>query len=188
MKTVTVQPGQTLFDIAVQVCGNTESAFVIAELNNVPVTNVWSGAVLEVPEPVNKKVVDYYENNKIMPATAFEEEILNYNNMGLKIKTLNYNLSQGDTSTDSISLDGGKAVVSVGFSAVTGSGLNAKLQQSIDGDAWGDVPGSTATIETGQTVQFWNVFGLPKDILLRVVLSTNMNTGYLTTFKILSNG
>lgn len=70
MKTITVQSGQSLWDIAVQYCGTTEAAFEIAALKGMmPTAQPKTGETLKVPETVNKKIVSYYADHGIVPAT-----------------------------------------------------------------------------------------------------------------------
>lgn len=74
---------QTLIDIAVSSCGDVESVFKIAETNNISITEELSlGKNIYVPEPSNKRVVEYFKNNAIVPATdsAISEEIEIYSN------------------------------------------------------------------------------------------------------------
>lgn len=71
--TAVVLNGQTLFDLALQYCGDVSAAFDIAALNDIEVTSQPAvGTVLSMPQVVNRKVVDYYEKNNIKPATAFD--------------------------------------------------------------------------------------------------------------------
>jgi len=71
MKKVTVQSGQTLWDIAVQHCGTADAALEIAALNGLlPTSQPKTGETIVVPEVENKKVVRYYAEHGIVPATA----------------------------------------------------------------------------------------------------------------------
>lgn len=71
MKNVTVQSGQSLWDIAVQHCGSADAALEIAALNGmVPTTQPKTGERLTVPNAENKKVVRYYEEHGLVPASA----------------------------------------------------------------------------------------------------------------------
>jgi hypothetical protein len=73
MKTIITQERQTLFDIALQHCGDANAAFEIAEINNISLSGVPAvGTSMEVPEPeapLAKRIVEYYALNKISPAT-----------------------------------------------------------------------------------------------------------------------
>jgi len=72
MTQVTVLNGQTLFDLALQCCGDTGAAYDIAVLNDIEVTSYpAAGTVLAVPDPYNKKVYNHYTTNNIKPATAY---------------------------------------------------------------------------------------------------------------------
>ena len=72
---IQLQSKQTIWDIAIQYCGSEEAAFQIADLNDVSVTEELPvGTMLDVPEAVNKQIVEYFKANKIVPATATEEE------------------------------------------------------------------------------------------------------------------
>ena len=76
MRKITVRDRQTLFDIALQYCGDREAVFEIAKLNDFPVTaELSAGTEVTVPEVINQRVVNYYEINRIVPATATGTEI-----------------------------------------------------------------------------------------------------------------
>jgi hypothetical protein len=65
---------QTLFDIALQHCGDQEAATAIALLNGIDVTDTpETGTELLLPDIVNRRVFKYYNDNKIKPATKLPE-------------------------------------------------------------------------------------------------------------------
>jgi hypothetical protein len=66
------QNNQTLLDIAIQYCGDAQAAFEIALLNDVSL-NDSETITLEIPPAYNRRVVEYYYNNNIKPATATDE-------------------------------------------------------------------------------------------------------------------
>jgi len=71
MQTITVLDRQSLFDIALQYCGDREAVFEISKLNDIPVSaELLAGTVIFVPEVINQRVVNYYLTNNIVPATA----------------------------------------------------------------------------------------------------------------------
>lgn len=189
MTQVTVLNGQTLFDIALQCCGDTGAAYDIAVLNDIEVTSYPAvGVTLEVPDAANRNVTRYYNQNEIKPSTAFMFNPYNLSPMSLKVKNPNYDLSQGDYTSEALQLDGSFAAAQAEFTDLTGTGFEAKLQESIDGTVWGDVPNSTKALSAGAApAVMWNIPCLPAGMFLRVKLSTNSNTGYFTFFKLLSN-
>jgi len=75
MGNITVFDGQSLLDVAIQLCGNIEAAYDFALLNNRSITdNYNTGESLRMPEILNKKLVDYYKLNNISPATTVKVE------------------------------------------------------------------------------------------------------------------
>ncbi len=69
MSKATVQPGQTLADIAVQYLGSEEAVFALASLNSLGVTDeLTAGQNLELPAVVNKRVRRVYELGGYEPA------------------------------------------------------------------------------------------------------------------------
>lgn len=69
---------QSIFDVALQHCGNLESAFSIAELNGLSLTDdLEVGASMAMPEADNKQVVQYYAVNTMEPATAITQDEIN---------------------------------------------------------------------------------------------------------------
>jgi len=58
MRKITIRDRQTLFDIAVQYCGDREAVFEIARWNNLPVSaELPAGTVIIIPEVINQRVV-----------------------------------------------------------------------------------------------------------------------------------
>jgi len=71
MRTVIIKERQTIFDIAIQYCGDVEAAFHIIDLNDISITDMPAvGSQLIVPDVINRRVVEYYINNGISPATG----------------------------------------------------------------------------------------------------------------------
>jgi len=70
---IVVLNNQSLFDIALMVSGSAAAAFDIALENGISLTDdLESGQVLKFSgAPVNKKTVDYYTVNGIIPATGY---------------------------------------------------------------------------------------------------------------------
>ena len=71
MKTVTVKPRQTLWDIAVEHCGSANAATDIARLNGIsPTTRLSAGQRILVPDPDNRTNTRRYDEHDTHPATA----------------------------------------------------------------------------------------------------------------------
>lgn len=65
---------QTLADIAIQHLGSIEGVYVLATLNSLSVTDsLYSGQEITLPPVINSRVVTYYKDNEITPATAINE-------------------------------------------------------------------------------------------------------------------
>ena len=71
MKTSTVQPRQSLWDMAIEHCGSADAAFTMAALNQIAPTEkpLVAGQQLLTPEPFNKIVVKHYAQRQLVPAT-----------------------------------------------------------------------------------------------------------------------
>lgn len=70
MRTISVVQGQTVYDVALQHCGNQSAAIEVALLNGIDVTaDLANGTTLQVPAVVDKRVVSYYTSNKIVSAS-----------------------------------------------------------------------------------------------------------------------
>ena len=79
MKTVIVQNGQSIFDIAIQKCGVIDAAYDIAILNRISVTDILiGGTILQLPDVLNKDIVNTFLLGNIEPATAITPD--QYNN------------------------------------------------------------------------------------------------------------
>ena len=80
--TIKVRDRQSIWDIALQVCGDAEAAFAIAELNDVSLSEqIAPGTEIEVPSVMERRVVEYYKQNSIEPATMVEDTdcLITYN-------------------------------------------------------------------------------------------------------------
>lgn len=70
---IVIKNRQTFFDIGLQYCGDREAAFAIAMQNDIAITEfVEAGTELEVPQPYNQRIVDYYKSNNIEPASEID--------------------------------------------------------------------------------------------------------------------
>lgn len=73
MPRITVKDSQSLFDIALQYCGTVESAFAIAQANDISITDVlMPGSFLNIPDDIvqDTDVLKYYSQNSVIPANA----------------------------------------------------------------------------------------------------------------------
>ncbi len=72
MKTAVITENQTIFDIAMQYCGDADSALTTAIANGLSLTaSLTPGQSLTLPEmPANRAMVNYYGVNSIKPATG----------------------------------------------------------------------------------------------------------------------
>ncbi len=74
MRTINIRQNQTLFDIALQECGNQSAAIDIALLNGIDITESPPfGTTLLLPDVINRRVLKYYQDNNIQPATKLPE-------------------------------------------------------------------------------------------------------------------
>lgn len=73
MSNATVQPGQSLLDIAIQYCGSLEALGELARLNGLDVSaTLTAGDVLAVPEVANKRVRRILADLGVVPASSEE--------------------------------------------------------------------------------------------------------------------
>ncbi len=80
---ITIIDKQNLLDIALQGTGTIESVFEIGLKNNVSITDeIVPGTTIEIPDFLlqNKDVLNYYNQNLILPATGSNDE-----NIGVEI-------------------------------------------------------------------------------------------------------
>lgn len=73
---ITALNNQTLLDIAIRHCGTVEAVADIAILNNISITDdLIPGQLIELPSKDygSQEVVNFFEVNKIDPATALTE-------------------------------------------------------------------------------------------------------------------
>ena len=73
IKTITVQAGQSLWDISLQELGSIEGIFDVADANNInDITgDLIPGSLLTIDDSkiINQEIVDYYKNKEIQPSS-----------------------------------------------------------------------------------------------------------------------
>lgn len=75
MNKATITERQSLIDTALQHCGSFESAFDTAQLNGLSITDdLNAGDLIELPQPDNQEVADYYAVNDLHPASAITQD------------------------------------------------------------------------------------------------------------------
>ena len=100
----------------------------------------------------------------------------------LHVKEINQSLADGYTS-EGLQKEGKNMTIVAMFSGITG-GETVKLQQSVEGRVFQDIPKSAVTLEAGQGEQMWNDGILPEGTFVRIVVG--QSAGELSTIKILS--
>lgn len=86
MSLVTVQPKQSLVDIAIQTRGTVKAVFELAVLNGYSVTDdLVPGAILETEvETEDVEIAAFYKKHQLKPATALRaEDVFNANPTGI---------------------------------------------------------------------------------------------------------
>lgn len=104
--------------------------------------------------------------------------------MSLKTRELNASLNEGYIS-DGLQKDGGHGTFVAEFETLNGE-TAAKLQQSVDGKHWSDMPNSEVTLGNGQQEQMWNDDITPRGTVIRIVIGADV-TGSIVAIKLLSN-
>ena len=100
----------------------------------------------------------------------------------LNSKTINRSLASGYTS-EAFRKEGRSMTIVAEFDGINNSPV-AKLQQSVEGRVFQDIPKSSVTLEDGQGQQMWNDSILPEGTFIRIVVG--QSDGELSTIKILS--
>ena len=100
----------------------------------------------------------------------------------LHVNTINQSLSEGFTS-EAFRKEGRSMTVVAVFTGITGNPV-VKLQQSVEGRVFQDIPKSNVTLEAGQGQQMWNESILPEGTFVRIV--AGQDAGELSTIKTLS--
>ena len=76
MRTTSKQ-GQWLGDMAVREAGSIESVVEMAINNNLSIVDkLPAGSFMQSPEPLNRRVMNYYNINNIYPATSADPDSL----------------------------------------------------------------------------------------------------------------
>lgn len=100
----------------------------------------------------------------------------------LHVKQISESLEEGYTS-EAFQKSGRNMTVLAMFSGIEG-GETVKLQQSVEGRVFQDIPKSEVTLEAGQGEQMWNDGILPEGTFVRIVAGES--AGKLEIIKILS--
>ena len=76
MRSIIVEPGQTMADIAIQWCGSLAAWPLIAELNGLGFTDVLTaGTSIIVPEVTDKRTAQYFDRGGYKPSTGEVTEL-----------------------------------------------------------------------------------------------------------------
>lgn len=100
----------------------------------------------------------------------------------LHVKEINQSLAGGYTS-EGLQKQGPKMTFMAAFSGLTGQ-TKARLEQSVDGTKYNEIPDSETTIAPGDSEQMWNDIMLPEGSFVR--LTVDAVSGTLTEIKMLS--
>lgn len=100
----------------------------------------------------------------------------------LHVKEVNQSLAGGYTS-EAFRKEGKSMTIVAMFSGITGT-PTVKLQQSVEGRVFQDIPKSAVALEANQGEQMWNESILPEGTFVRIVVG--QSAGELTTIKTLS--
>ena len=100
----------------------------------------------------------------------------------LHVKEIHQSLAEGYTS-EAFQKEGKNMTIVAMFSGITG-GETVKLQQSVEGRIFQDIPKSEVALEANQGEQMWNESILPEGIFVRIVVGPS--NGKILTIKILS--
>jgi len=108
-----------------------------------------------------------------------------------KFSTINpdYSIADGDTEFQPLQVSGSKNMVSVEMSGIDAGAPTIELEQSLDGEAWGAIPGSLQALSAGHPSHQWNIVGLMvQGSYLRVALKSGASAaGKIDAIKLLSN-
>lgn len=86
-----VLEGQSLFDIAIQECGSVEAAFDLAVANNISMSNELPSSQSLIKTNVQqKRIVDYFDNKKIKPATWSRPTEVQLTGIGYMVIEVNF--------------------------------------------------------------------------------------------------
>ena len=100
----------------------------------------------------------------------------------LHAKKINESLTGGYTSCG-LQKQGPRMTFMAVFSGLTGQ-TKARLEQSVDGTKYNEIPDSETTIASGDAEQMWNDIMLPEGSFVR--LKVDAVSGTLTEIKMLS--
>lgn len=70
-----VKRGQSVIDLSLQQAGSASAALEISLQSNISITDLVEGQDLQIPQIADKKVVDFFDQNNIAPATETSREI-----------------------------------------------------------------------------------------------------------------
>lgn len=101
----------------------------------------------------------------------------------LHVKEINQSLAGGYTS-EAFQKEGPKLTFMAVFGGLTGQ-TKARLEQSLDGRTYNEIPDSETTVPAGDSEQMWNDCGiLPEGSFVR--MAVNAVAGTLVEIKMLS--
>jgi hypothetical protein len=182
MKTITARKNQTIFDIALQELGSIEAVFDIMAANSFlrPDKTIAEGQIIYIPlEIIRPAIVDYYQRNGIYPATGNGEIIeLSPEDMVNITQKLNYDLDNGPTSFYGVRIPNLKGDITIQVNyAIPDNETRIHLEQSLDGENYSIITGSSQELDPLHASYTYNLYGLLTNYV-RLVIDI-CNTGII---------
>ncbi|MDP2723216.1 MAG: hypothetical protein Q8O72_10695 [Bacteroidales bacterium] len=98
--------------------------------------------------------------------------------MSLKTLNVNYNISGGDHVFEAIQLDNDNLAISVIYTGINSTDAELRLEQSVDGINFNEVPGSNQTINNAKPSHMFNILA-KRGLFIRLVLIIHSATAGL---------
>ncbi len=181
------QPGQTLFDIAVQELGGIDAVFDLLDANDGLALDlsVPGGFVVTIPDKaVNRNIAQYFAENNIHPVSGIDQEaIVTQNDMNTIVQDVNYNLTGGDKEFQPVRLFFLRDLVTVqvNYSPLSSSEVVFSVDQSLDGENFSVLPEASFILEPEKTVHTFNIVGVLTNYLrARLQVPPGGSTGTLS--------
>ena len=178
MSKVATHQDQSVFDIAVQEYGSVEAVFDVLKANpgmrldSIPS----SGTILALEgDVIRQDIVDYYSKYNIKPATGSLPDLPVYTDLDMLQQILNLSLADGNHTFPGIELKNLNlnASVQLNYTGINSSDVQVKLEMSLDGVNYDDVPTSLYTLDNTKESHTWVLVGLITNyIRLNVTVNT----------------
>lgn len=179
---LTAKYGQTLIDMALQASGSVTALPQYLQANAIALDKRLTDAErINAAAVVNQSVVDYYDKNKIIPATGPDFNVSEYLELLNLMETkqeLDHTITSGSRAFTGVKLDNLYKALTIQVNYTISEPVTLKVEQSLDGQNWSAVAGAEDVIHSTENTFTFNIVDL-MTTYVRVIVEATGNAGVI---------